>query len=79
MWRCKKCGGEVFAQVKIHSDIEFNIDEDGDVTEPSTEFTLDEIVRDDIEILCYHCEDCESETESMTVGELKEIAEWIDE
>lgn len=79
MWRCRHCGGEVFAEVEIHSSVEFNIDKHGDITEPSTGFTLDEIVRDDIEVLYYRCEDCGSETDTQDKVELEEIAEWVEE
>ena len=75
MWKCKKCGGEVFAEVEVHSNIEFNIGEDGDITDPSTGFTLEEIVRDDTDVVYYYCDSCGKSSEI----ELEDIAEWIDE
>ena len=79
MWRCKKCGGEIVAVVAINTTVNFNIDKDGDITEPNIGFTLDEIARDNADKQYYYCEDCCNESEGADIGELEDIAEWEEE
>ncbi len=77
MWKCKKCGGEIVANVLIEEEFEFALNKNGELTKLSSlsEDTIDDVVKKcpGYYIESFVCKECSNEGDTQ-----EEIGKWID-
>lgn len=77
MWRCRKCGGKVVAELHVECTTECEIDEDVCV-DTVQEIAIDLESEPEVYITSCYCTECYNSTENADIEELKQIAKWED-
>lgn len=73
MWKCKKCGKKVVAQLEFNDTLSFTLKKNKDLDEFDSFCDLEQVIKSGGFVIGYRCCDCDQESE-----ELEEIAIWED-